>query len=315
MTEHFLGSSSDGRSAVVPLARRQGAIEAYDPRRMNELAFADEAAEARSAFSLTNLLRVLFKWRWLFLAVVLLCVLFGAVSAYLTTPQYRARATLELNPAPAKVVQLGDSVDQRTSDPDFLALQVGLVKSRAVAERVARRLNLRANPAFIGRELDQPASEGEAVGILLDGFSASGTTSDRLMEISFVHPNPALAAQVTNNYAESFIESNIQRQFDTTAYSRNFLQQRLAATREKLEKSERDLMAYARQANILNIVSNDPGAASSTEAAGSSLAAANLLALNAQLADAQNARMIAQQRYQQASAAVASANLANSTVQ
>lgn len=314
MVDRILGgAASGGRSSVVPLARRTGAIEDYRPDEGAGPALED-VEEERRGFALANLIRVLLKWRWLFLGILLVCAGLGSLSAYLTTPMYRAAATLELNPAPAKVVQLGEPVEPTTSDRDFLALQVGLVKSRAVAERVARNLDLRRDPAFTGVAAGN-VTEDAVVGQLMRGFTASGTTSDRLMQLNYAHPNPGLAAKVVNAYADSFIESNIQRQFDTTAFSRSFLQKRLAATREKLEQSERDLMAYARQANILNIVSNGPEGASSTEAAGSSLAASNLMALNQQLAEAQNGRMVAQQRYQQASAAAASARVADPRVQ
>jgi polysaccharide biosynthesis transport protein len=305
-------AASHSGSSVVPLSRREGPVQEYRDDTSRQLAFPNELP-AGEGLGLPNLLRVLLKWRWLFLFVVLLCVLAGALSAYLTTPLYKARAVLELNPEPVKLVQMGDSVEPRTSDPDFLALQVGLMKSRAVAERVARRLNLNSNDRFLGGETAAPASQDAVVAALRDGFSASGTASSRLMEVTFVHPDPGIAAQVANGFAESFIESNLERQFDATAYSRKYLQQRLATTREKLETSEAQLMAYARQANILNIVSSE--GASSSDAAGSSLAATNLMALNQQLAEAQNARIAAEQRYQQAGGASAAASLNNPVVQ
>ncbi|MDQ3627049.1 MAG: hypothetical protein M3372_07965, partial [Verrucomicrobiota bacterium] len=102
----------------------------------------------------TNFLNALYRWGWLFLALVLVTILAAGARASQQIPLYRATATLELNPAPARVVQMGENgVDEpEQSDWDFLALQLGLIKSRNVAERVARALNLSRDEVFLGKE-------------------------------------------------------------------------------------------------------------------------------------------------------------------
>jgi capsular exopolysaccharide synthesis family protein len=257
----------------------------------------------------------LFRWRWLFLAIVVATILGAAAWASFQTPLYRATATLELNPDPAQVVQTDDkqAPDQAQSDRDFLALQLGLIKSRSVAERVARGLNLGRDTAFLRHSPSPEAGAEAAVGSLMNGFSASGTTSDRIMEVSFVHPDPRVAAKIANRFADEAIESSFERALGTTARSREFLNRRLEATRRDLEKSERALIDYARTAKIINVVSSD--APTSGDSAGGTLVASNLVALNQQLADAQNARIVAQQRYAQAGAAAQAARASDSTVQ
>ena len=313
MTEQLLGRADTGGSAVV-LSRRAGSLADYDYD-ANRPAFEEDAAPEHSSLKILNILRVLLRHRWLFLSIVAGCAILGALRAYTTTPLYRATATLELNSAPQKVVQTNDQFERPIYDNDFLALQVGLIKSRAVAERVARTLNLGSNDKFLGTKMAGAAGEEAAISHLMGGFSAAGTASDRLLRIDYVHPDPQVAAQVINGYATGFIEGGIERQFQTTAFTRKYLSQRLAGTRAKLEKSEADLMAYSRSANILNIVSNDPAGASSSDAAGTSLVASNLMALNQQLGTAQNARIVAQQRYQQAAGAVGAARASNPVVQ
>ncbi|HVU31531.1 MAG TPA: polysaccharide biosynthesis tyrosine autokinase, partial [Sphingomicrobium sp.] len=142
---------------------------------------------------------------------------------------------------------------------------------------------------------------------------ASGTSSDRIMEISFVHPDPNVAAKVANAFADQAIESNFDRAYAATERSRQFLQGRLEATRRDLETSERALIDYARPAKIINVVANDQP--TSGDSAGGTLVASNLVALNQQLADAQNARIVAQQRYAQAAAAGRAATESDATVQ
>jgi capsular exopolysaccharide synthesis family protein len=304
MNDRFLPQNSVG-SALIP------AEQASAPVFWQEQEWQSHA----EGLNLQNFLNSLFRWRWLFLAIVVATVLVAAAWASFQTPLYRATATLELNPDPTQVVQTDDkqAPDQAQPDRDFLALQLGLVKSRSVAERVARGLNLKRDEAFL-RHAAPPAGGDQAVlEPLMKGFSAAGTDSDRIMEISFVHPDPREAAKIANRFADEAIESNFERALGATARSRRFLEGRLEATRRDLENSERALIDYARKAKIINVVSAD--SPTSGDSAGGTLVASNLVALNQQLADAQNARIVAQQKYSQASAAAEAAKASDATVQ
>lgn len=303
MNDRFLPSDSSRRD-LAPVGPPSSDLAFYEPT---------ELGNSSDGVDIKGYLSTLYRWKWLFLGAVVACVVAALAWASVQTPMYRASATLELNPAPTQVVKAQENNEPTLYDRDFLALQLGLIKSRALAERVARSLNLGRDQAFLGA--DAPRSQGNeaAVGKLMGGLSASGTTSDRIVKIDFVHPDPQVAARVANAFADQAIESNFERSYAATARSRQFLQRRLTATRRDLEQSERALIEYARQAKIVNVVSED--AAQSGDSAGGTLLASNLVALNAQLAEAQNARITAQQRYAQGSAAARAAAGADPTVQ
>lgn len=305
MNDRFLPDGSR-RNALVTTDENARALAVPDPYGYDQ----DD-----SGFDFKAYAGILYRWRWLVLAIIAATVVLATAWAAMQTPLYRATATLELNPSPTQVVNTDDKQPRERvqADRDFLALQLGLITSRAVAERVARDLNLGRDEAFLRREPAAGDVTAAAVGPLMNGFSASGTASDRILEISYVHPDPSVAAKVTNAFAEQAIESNFERAYAATAKSRQFLQQRLEATRRDLEQSERALIAYARKANIINVVSEDTP--TSGDSAGGTLVASNLVALNQQLADAQNARIVAQQRYAQASAAAQAATASDATVQ
>ena len=279
-----------------------------------ELGFAlEEQGHERPSFELAAFLALLLRWRWLVLAVAATTAIAVIAATAFQTPLYRATATLELDPAPAKVVQDDDRDPARQTDRDYLALQIGLIKSRSVAERVSRNLNLGRDPAFLRKAPAPNATAADATGALLANLSASGATSDRIMTISYVHPNAAIAARVVNGFAEQAIENTFERSNDATLRSRAYLAKRLEATRQELERSERKLIEYARTANIVNVVAAE--GPTSGDTAGGTLLASNLVALNTQLADAQNARIVAQERFAQAKASSTSASAADSTVQ
>ena len=76
----------------------------------------------------------------------------------MTKPLYRAWVTLEANP-PAVAVSDEQTKQQDTQASDsfgFVATQVGLLGSEAVAERTAQELNLANNPDIVRKRATLP---------------------------------------------------------------------------------------------------------------------------------------------------------------
>ena len=132
-----------------------------------------------------------------------------------------------------------------------------------------------------------------------------------LVDISFTSPNRDLSAKITNAWAAQYAEANLDRRFTSTSDARTFLESQLAALRERLEGSERDLVNYAADKRIIAL-STTEGRDGGTRTE-QTLAASDLEALNAQLADATGARIIAESEYR-AGGGATTASLANSAI-
>ena len=189
---------------------------------------------------------------------------------------------------------------RRRNSWDFIATQVGLLKSRTLAERVAQDLNLASDPALVGTGGTPASRLRSATGIVAGGLKAEMPEDGQLIRYSYVSPSPDLAAKVANGIADSFINSSLQRRFDASNYARNFLLQQINKTRGELEKSERQLVAYAQAQGIINTGSGEAGSAT-TDA--SSLQGGSLVALNGALAEATARRVMAEGAYRQANLA------------
>ena len=82
--------------------------------------------------------------RWRLIALcVLLCLGTAAILSLLANPAFQAAAVLEVSGAGASPLE-ANAMGQRGRgiDPEFLPTQMRLMKSRQIAERVVRRLNL-----------------------------------------------------------------------------------------------------------------------------------------------------------------------------
>jgi hypothetical protein len=105
------------------------------------------------------------KWRILITMLVAALVTIWATSWM--TPLYRSAATLLVESERAKLLAI-EQVDQGEAlNRDFLQTEIELLKSRGLAERVVRQLDLVSHPEF----MVQQRSSSQGQGTWLDRFS------------------------------------------------------------------------------------------------------------------------------------------------
>ncbi len=267
-------------------------------------------------------LRIAIRWRYLILGVVAVCVVLGLITTLLMTPKYTATVALEISRESNKVTNF-QGVEQEVSvaDQEFYQTQYGLLKSRSLSERVASQLRLVDDPKFFelfGESDSEPALElsngrypasGRMVRqriageILLQHLDVSPTRLSRLVDIRFTSPDASFSTRVANAWAENFIQTNLERKVQATSYGSNLLQQQLAELKERLNQSQRQLVAYASAQQIINLPSQTGDGRTTAER---SIVADDLAALNAALSQAVADRIQTEARYRQAGRAGAS---------
>ena len=245
---------------------------------------------------LPTFLRIIHHWRWLILGAVALGIAAAIIVTLLTTPVYRAWVTLEINPPNFDVSDEQSKERQTYEDPyDLRATQVGLLTSKSVAERTVQELNLGNNADFVPQTGDASARLKAAAGKVRGNLKADVPKEGQLIKFSYDSTSPQLSALVANGVAESFINSSLQRRYEASAYARKFLERQIAKTRSDLERSERELVAYAQKQGIINTAIGPDGKAANTDAG--SLQGESLVALNKALAEATARRVSAEGAY------------------
>lgn len=306
----LLDQKTNNRMSLVA-AGRQG-LASFD----EELEWRD-AHEARLGSLLLSAWRVFWKWWWLILTAVVLGILAGVVATLLTTPIYRGTATLQIDREAAKIVNVqGIQPSEEFQGAEFFQTQYGLLKSYSLAERVVRSLNLTEDPEFVSRRRSssageprsQAASANDRVAALesataqvMGGLHVDPVRESKLVKVSFDSPDPKTAARIANAVTENFIQANLERRYEASSFARSFLESRLAQVRQKLEDSERELAVYATRQQIINV----GGAGVKVDSTGGgyqSLTATDLDSMNRALAEAQQARILAEQHWAQAQA-------------
>lgn len=83
-----------------------------------------------------------------FFAIVLISTM---IATYLTEPEYKATAKLEISLENPKVVNFDQVVELETKSQEFYETQYLLLKSQTLAKQVVEKLNLAENPEFSGK--------------------------------------------------------------------------------------------------------------------------------------------------------------------
>ncbi|TXC72007.1 polysaccharide biosynthesis tyrosine autokinase [Sphingomonas ginsenosidivorax] len=268
-------------------------------------------------------LRIAIRRRFIILGAVVACMVLGVVITLLMTPRYTATTTVEISRDSDKVTDF-QGVERETSvaDQEFYQTQYGLLRARTLSERVADRLRLPDDPVFFERfhfTSNDPAfsvTNGRfaagmrnarlraASDILLKNLSVDPTRLSRLVDISFTSPDAGFSTNVVNTWADSFIHINLERKIQATSYGRNLLQQQLGQAKERLDGSQRQLVTYASEQQIINLPAQSNNGTTTAERP---IVADDLAALNTVLTQATADRIQAEARYKQAGRGGASA--------
>jgi len=270
-------------------------------------------APAQKHVTVSELWRVVLKWWWLIAAIVLACLLAAFAISMMIKPVYRATTTLEVNREGIQPVKVGELQPLQMQDREYLNTQAGLLRSRQLAERVARTLNLANNEEVVDQEIAPAEREAIATRVVMEALTVEPIRESRLLSVEVEHTSPEIAAQVANSLTDNFIRSSIERRFEANSYARNFLEERLAQTRRRLDESERELVAYAQRNGIVTTnIDSGTGEGRSEQP----IDAASLTATNAALQQARTERIAAEQRFAQARVnRTTSEVLANPTIQ
>src|SRR5262249_32544248 len=137
---------------------------------------------------------------------------------------------------------------------------------------------------------DLTQRKATATGLIQGGLSIFQPQNSSLVSVSFDSPDPAWAAKIANAVAQGFTDLNLERRYGASAYSRKFLEEKLAELKVKLEESEKALVEYQDKEQIITSRGKDQ----------QPLADSDLLSLNSARQAVRTARLRAQEVWQQA---------------
>ncbi|MER9137260.1 polysaccharide biosynthesis tyrosine autokinase [Mesorhizobium sp. M0830] len=223
-------------------------------------------------FNPLKLLFYIVQYRWLIVMMAAAGLVAGVIVTMMQTPKYQATTQLEVLVPSAKVFQDIEVVSENSDVRAFLTAREKL-KSRALAQRVTFQLGLGEKPDFLfptpsfslsnivyrafglskSPSIEEKTpEEREAIAIkrILDDLTVNLVTNTSLLSITFVDQKPKYASDIANQVAQSFIDQRLDQTSETSDLARQFIQEQVLQVKQKLQKSEEELVTYAKDAGI-----------------------------------------------------------------
>ncbi len=205
------------------------------------------------AVPLSHYLWILRRHLWKILVFVASCVLVTFIVSSRLKPIYEATATIDVDlQAPTDVVGQGSSPNFQAPDPDlFLATQIKLIQSDAVLRPVVEQYQLLKESPQKGLSTQQAQSASEAP-VGLPSLSVIRPPNTYLLLITYRSPNPALAANVANAVANSYMAHTYEIRIQSSASLATFMGKQLDELKAKMEKSSLALAQFEKDLDVIN---------------------------------------------------------------
>lgn len=271
---------------IVPMPRPDQSNMVY----LKDLGYYEETDSV--GFDFWSMLRILLSRKWMILAIAIVGVTMAIASTLRETPLYMSTATIQIQSDDVQIIEGSSVGPDLVADSTYMETQFRLLRSRSLAERVVEDLGLLNDPRYAYQSSSRESRVLQAASRIVGGVRVSPAGRSRLVGVSFISPHQIEAARISNAIVEAFIQTNLERKYNTTAFAREFLDERLETTKQALEQSERRFVNYAEDQGLLDIGGSTTGAGSLDEN--------SIIALNNELSQAESARILAEQEYRAA---------------
>lgn len=218
---------------------------------------------------------------WVFAAVAILVPACAWMAILRTTPLYTASGSLIYDPSDYKVRELESILRSDPTTEAVMASQAEVLESLKVAQRVAERGNLYADPEFnptlrprpilskatrwLRKLFGRSAESGQQSSVygpmpdpgrdatvlaVHDALHAAPVHTSRVLEVKFTARDPLVAAAAVNNAMDIYIKDQFTAKAAAVRRATLWLDERAAALRGEVRTSENRIAAYRAEHNF-----------------------------------------------------------------
>ncbi|MGA1868103.1 MAG: GumC family protein [bacterium] len=260
---------------------------------------------------LRDYLWVIYKRRWTIISIVTITLALGTVYTLTSIPIFRATTQILIEKENPNIVDFKELYTVDATTQDFYQTQYKILESKLLAKKVIEKLHLRNNEIFNPRPKqkkfhisgsifamnerevqetyqDSPHISEFMANKLLGDITVEPVRNTRLVKIHYESEDPILAASIANAIVDSYIEHNLETQVEATYGATDFLNKKIDEQRKKLEESEILLHKFKEQHQIISLKERE------------NITVAKLAELNSDVLKAENERVEAEMRFNQA---------------
>lgn len=242
-------------------------------------------------FDLGEFLRLLGRRKVPIIAFVIACCVIAIAILQAVTPIYTGVAEVLIQIRQHNITDIKAVFTDELTDKAAVSSEIEVLRSRGLAEQVADQLKIIQDPEFnpalqppsplarlqvaigdlllahlpasasaaLGLNRPQPLSQDEelrlqrqaAIENFVERLSILPKGESRVIIISFDSESPEKAARVANAFADSYIMDQLDQKYEATRRANHWLSGKLDELRKKVSVSEGAVVAYRRQAGLI----------------------------------------------------------------
>ena len=217
---------------------------------------------------LLHYLRVLKKRRWVVLATTAIIFTLAVIATLKETPLYQATSKVAIFPETPNFLGFKNLDD---SSPDYqydvaLETQAAILRSDALAMEVIKAMRLDEDARFTsaprhrtGDSVEDASLQPDAeittglLGRFHGGLGIQLIPNSRLVQISYIDPDPKLATEIVNTLVRTFTEQNFKTKYEAATQTSDWLNTEIDDLRLKVQTSEEKLVRYQKDHSILGV--------------------------------------------------------------
>jgi polysaccharide biosynthesis transport protein len=212
------------------------------------------------------------QWRVIVLAIAV-GILLGALYIAVSPTLYTAQTDMLIDTKRVTWTQTEMATDTRTVEDASVDSEIETTKSERVAMMVIRRLNLTADPEFVGQhglirrvlallhvtsppthpepQLTQEELMRRALGVVKNNLRVLRLGRSYIEQIQFTSLNRDKAAKIANAFADAYIEDQLQAKYEATRRASEWLQQRIGELRKQASDAFKAVQDYKSENGII----------------------------------------------------------------
>ncbi len=280
--------------------------------------YAGEIEEDIGGLGLLDYWRILWRFKWSVISIVVICVGVGVLYGNSLQPIFQAETRILVEYDRPSIVDFRQ-FEAAPSHWLFYQTQMDIITSRAIAELTVDELGLQRTlgtrlqqgasgvdywQSFISEFLDwlppewssyiaaEPLASGpltreDVISMVQAGVSVDGGTETEVITIRYVDVTSRLAADIVNAVAQAYIRFGVSSRVESAKEANTWLEGRAEELRTKLEEAERRLREFQAREGLVDTQNREQ------------LVSARIASLATERVRAQTRRSAAEERYNQ----------------
>ena len=221
------------------------------------------ALGGKEGLSLSDIGRILLKWKWLILAFLLIGIVAGYAYSKTRIPLYQGMATIDLNPSQTNM-GLSDLIQESLSSEDVrLPTEVARMQSNLVVFYTIKELALQHRGPFpdafdhlppdAGVEAFPPAQLQGMIGSVRGSLKISAISGTDIVAIAYNDPRPQVAKDVPNEIIEVYLKRNLEDHMEGTGRVVRWLATEMEGLKQQANEAQQRLGAYQKEHNLIDV--------------------------------------------------------------